>query len=141
MNNDSVKRAVVTLFALSYYMLYALLLVIIEPHTVVKILLMLPFAFIAHGLQLFLTIGTEKKPAPFKVLDIGTFGMMMPAIIYLILGIFNFADLRGTLVMTAVTAFFTLLFDSFLEGVSGRRRAFDTDKDNKDDNDKDGKGD
>ena len=138
MNNNSVKRAIVTLFAVSYYMLYALLLVILEPFIVVKILLMLPFAFIAHGLQLFLTIDSKDKPAPFTVLDIGSFGMMMPAIIYLLLGLFNFANLRWTLVLTAVTAFFTLIFDSFLEAVSGRRRFNDDGGD--DDNDKDNKG-
>ena len=138
MNNDSLKKAVVTLFAVSYYMLYALLLVVLEPPFIVKILLMLPFAFIAHGLQLFLTIGTEKRPAPFTVVDIGSFGMLMPAFIYLIFGIFNFAGLRWTLVLTALTAFFCLLADSIFEAASGRQR-YD-EKNDKDDNDKDGKG-
>ena len=133
MDNSSVKRATVTLFAISFYMLYALLLVILEPGVLLKILLMLAFAFIAHGLQLFLTLGRKEKPAPFSIVDIGAFGMLMPAVIYLILGLFNFAELRGTLLMTALTAFFSLIADSFLEAFSGRRRISDSDDDDKND--------
>ena len=108
MDNQSVKRATVTLFAISYYMLYAILLVVLEPGIVLKLLLILVFAFIAHGLQLFLTLGSKDKPAPFSLVDIGAFGMLMPAVIYLILGLVNFADLRGTLLLTAFAAFFSL---------------------------------
>ncbi|SDB37971.1 hypothetical protein SAMN02910317_01868 [Ruminococcaceae bacterium FB2012] len=138
MDNQSVKRATVTLFAISYYMLYAILLVILEPGIVLKLLLILVFAFIAHGLQLFLTLGSKDKPAPFSLVDIGAFGMLMPAVIYLILGLVNFADLRGTLLLTAFAAFFSLIADSFLEAASGRRRISEHDGDDK--NDKDDKG-
>ena len=125
---------------MSYYMLYALLLVVLDPNILIKLLLVVVFAFIAHGLQLFLTLGSEKKPAAFTLVDIGTFGMLMPSVFYLGFGIFNFANLRGTLLMTALTAFFTLIADSFLEAASGRKRINGSndndDGDNNDNNEK-----
>ncbi len=139
MNNMAVKRATLTLFAVSYYMLYAILLVVLEPNLPVKLLLMAVFVFIAYGVELFFTIGTEEKPARFKTIDFDTFGMSMPMIIYLLFGIFNFRELRGTLLMTALTAFMTLFVGGILDAAAGRSRT-GNDNDDDDNDDNDGKG-
>lgn len=133
MNPVTVKRAVMILLSLSYFMLYAILLVILEPGVFVKILLLLVFAVIAHGLRLFLTIGTKDKPPRFTVIEVGTYCMTVPTMIFLLLGAFNFAEQRGTLLFTALTSFLTLFLDAFFDALAGRK--IDPENDGKDDND------
>ena len=145
-HSSSVKKATLTIFSMSFFMLFTILLVVVEPNTPVKIVLVLVFAFLGYGLECFFTIGSEKRKAPFRSTEFAVYSMLMPSLIYLVLGLANFRNLRSELMMTSLAAFITLLLRGFYDSFTGRNRLRDLaekDKleDDSDNNDKNDKGD
>ena len=125
MKPQSIKRATLFLFGVSFYMLYTILLVVVEPAVWLRIVLMIVFAFLAYGLECFFSIGSEKKPAAFSSVEFAEFWMFLPSVIYLIFGLANFADLRSELLRTSLTAFLSMFFGGIFEVMLGRGRTPD----------------
>ena len=134
MRPGSVKRATLTLFAISYYMLFTILLVILQPGGWVKALLIIIFGIISYGLECFFCIGSNGKRAVFSESDFGLFGSLLPSLIYLAAGLIGLLDLRSELLFTALAAFLGLMIHGFMDGFTGLDKK--KHKDDRNDNDK-----
>ena len=132
MSSSALKKLTLFLFGVSFYMLYTILLVMLDAGFWIKLLLMIVFAVIAHGLELFFTIGSVNREAPFNEGDFDAFGMVMPAFIYFGFGAFNFLELRSSLLITGAAALFSVFLAPIIDGITGRKPA-DSKKDDKDD--------
>lgn len=119
----SMKRWILVLLGISYYVLFTLLLVIMRPSDGAVFLLMLLFAFMLVGLEFFFTIGklskdsVELRPAPITRREFFLFGMFIPFWVFMAGSGFDLSGLHRELALTALAVFVASVYRALLGAI------------------------
>ncbi|MBR1864826.1 MAG: hypothetical protein IJ806_12155 [Ruminococcus sp.] len=112
MTDRNLKRSILGLLSVSYYGLFTLLCVILEPGAGACLLLMVAFAFIWVGIEFYFCIGTQFKKAVFTGGEFLSYGNLVPLMTYLAASAADYLSLRKWFIRTAAATATTILYRS-----------------------------
>ena len=105
------RSAVISMSALSYFMLHTLLTFILEPGIPGKLFLIFAFGFIYQGLEYFITIPkNENDKRSVTPGDMFLCGLLFPMTVFFVMGMCDPAQLGSVMLSTAGCIFLILLY-------------------------------